>query len=232
MRIPTLIVTLCLIPAATLAAPEPKPSHTLNWVSTGTGPHADVRVNLDIENASVKEALQQILDQAKLEYVVDADVPETTRITARARNVKLYTALDLIAQAAGVNWAREVRDSRVVYRFGKTVSPNRELRFIATPRSVTRVAPNRLLSFNDYVPYSLFGREESSTFTCPHCSGKATVVGPRQQPKCPKCERTFQADWQFCPIDGTPRPTAPGAWQYCPLCGKRVETQRPATQRR
>jgi len=64
---------------------------------------------------------------------------------------------------------------------------------------------------------------ERSTFTCPHCHGKVVMVRMRQQPQCPKCGRTFEPGWQYCPADGAKRPTSPADWQYCPLCGKRVE---------
>jgi hypothetical protein len=100
--------------------------------------------------------------------------------------------------------------------------PNSALKIQATPDPL----------LNSAFRYQFLLGEERSTFTCPHCNGKATVIGQRQQPKCTKCQRAFQADWQFCPADGTPRPPAPGAWRYCPLCGKRVELEKAAVQKR
>jgi hypothetical protein len=48
------------------------------------------------------------------------------------------------------------------------------------------------------------------------------------QPKCTKCQQTFQANWEFCPNDGTKRPQDQSAWKFCPFCSKPVaaESQR------
>ena len=74
----------------------------------------------------------------------------------------------------------------------------------------------------DGILYSTTRREQRATFTCPHCKRQATVVRRVETPKCPKCERTFQSSWQFCPNDGTKRPASQSAWQYCPFCSRRV----------
>ena len=198
----------------------------------------EVRVDLDLDNVPVRDAVKRICDAGKRDCVVDSDVPEEVRITLRARGVRLGTALDLVSEAAGARWVNERRDGKERIRVGRTVPDLRAMSFsggatafatsggdslttpLVTPIGTIRFQGNPLL-------YSI--REERSTFNCPHCKGQTTVVRRRQQPKCTKCDRTFQTDWQFCPADGGKRPPDPGAWQYCPMCGKRVQGERAET---
>jgi hypothetical protein len=274
MHLTILITAGLLIPTAALAAPKPAPKSdatsinptartpevlkavqpkaglSFNWTSPTRQAVPDVTVDLDLENRRVGDALKQVFEQTKHQYVVDADVPETTRITARVRNVQLHTALELITQAAGVRWGVETRDGKLVFRIGKSVPalsgnsflflPERQQIQGAGPVTTFRPipVPDGFLDFsrhatklfnNGSMAYRDLTQEERSTFTCPHCQGKSTVITQRQQPKCPKCERIFQSDWQFCPADGTARPPTPGQWQYCPLCGKQVELVKPAS---
>jgi hypothetical protein len=191
------------------------------------------RVDLDLDNVPVREAVKRICDQAKQEYKIDDDVPDTTRVTVRARDVRLFTALDLVTQAAGIGWAAEAKDSKPMIHVGKSVRGSGIYGVYARQQvgdllhNLNGLTNQRFqFSPNSDLSYRLFLPQQQSTFTCPHCKGKVTMLGSRQQPKCPKCDRTFQADWQFCPADGTKRPPAPGAWHYCPLCGKQVDTDK------
>lgn len=204
----------------------------LNMLSMGDMP--DVKVNLDLDNAPVKDALKQVFDQAKQEYALDKDVSDDARISIRAKNVKFATALDLITQTAGVRWGREKRDSKTLFRVGKSVRSDNTIAWAGLD---TFLKPHlealpRIGSFYEkegnipFISYALATSEERSTFTCPHCKGQTTALRQRQQPKCPKCSRTFQSGWQFCPIDGAKRPPAPGGWKFCPLCGKAVEMEK------
>jgi len=80
------------------------------------------RVELDLDNATVREGLKQVLDKAKQAYKVDDDVPNTARITVRAKNVRLSTALELLLQDAGLGIVRQVEDGKLVYRIRKSGS--------------------------------------------------------------------------------------------------------------
>jgi hypothetical protein len=249
MRILILFTLLFACPSIALSAPDAKAQTPARGSTAADTLRAhSANLNLDLENATVREALKQIFDQAQQEYVIDEDVPDTTRTTLRARNVKLFTALDLVTQAAGVSWNQEVRNGKPVFRIGTGSNlglgyrtffvPQRQqiqgaglvttfepVNIPTGPKSLSELPVIGRLFRSTGAPYAWSMMEQRSTFTCPHCQGKATVVGPRQQPKCPKCERTFQADWRFCPADGTPRPPAPGEWRFCPMCGKAVQME-------
>lgn len=179
----------------------------------------DVRIDVDLNNVPVRDALKQVFAQARQEYVADDDVPETARITVKARNAKLSTVLDLITQSAGVRWGREMRDKKPVFRIGKSVRS--EVRLFTTP-PVLGSARSGIEGLAPFV-YRNTLRQEQATFTCPHCQEKVTMLRQRQQPQCATCRRTFQSDWQFCPVDGAKRPSEPGEWKHCPICGKPVD---------
>jgi hypothetical protein len=185
---------------------------------------ANVRVNLDLNNLPVKDALKQVFDQAKREYVLDADVPDDKRVTVRAADVPLNTALDLITGAAGVRWGQEIKDGKAVIRVGKNAP-----RSLFAAGNLATIYGNGMNALDlarqgDLGPliYRFGTTERRSTFTCPHCKGQATVLRASRQPRCAKCDRVFQSSWQFCPQDGTKRPAAAGAWKFCPICGKPV----------
>jgi hypothetical protein len=230
MRLLMTLTTLMMMATMAIAQTQTQKRDLKTELFVAQGWDSVPSVDLDLDNASVRDALKQIFDRAKQEYVVDADVPQDSRITVRARKIKLATALDLVTQATGVGWARERRDSRTVYRIGKSVSGFHDLRFSTGSQSAPfvhfdsfyPVRANALLQ-TDAAPYLLQYGLERSQFTCPHCKGQATMVSQRQQPKCTKCARVFQRDWQFCPADGARRPPSPGEWRFCPLCGKEVQ---------
>jgi predicted RNA-binding Zn-ribbon protein involved in translation (DUF1610 family) len=194
----------------------------------------DVTVNLEIENATLKDALNALFKAAKREYAVEGELPGDARVSLKAMNVKLGTALDLITQAAGVGWTQEKKEGKTVYRIGKNLKRDGTgLNLLFTTPEVRGlrtepVLPGVKLDWKADTPliYSLSTTERMSTFTCPHCHGKVTVMRSATQPRCPKCGRVFQADWQFCPADGTKRPASPGAFKFCPLCGKPIEVEK------
>jgi hypothetical protein len=262
MRVTALWVAVCLSPSAVFAQVQPPTPQTRGSLPTISkyyfisglqpgGVLSDKRVDLDLENASIKDAVKQIVDRARvnMEVAVDTDVPEDVRVTLKARNVKASTALDLVSQAAGVRWGIEVRDDKSSLRLGKTVRPGLPLhlfpgtikpedleglplfleslkdrvptvsRTAPLPRAPFTIDPKRVPNKTVLSPFL----GQRYTFTCPHCKGQATMVRSGDQPKCPKCSRLFQSDWQFCPADGTKRPAAPSGWRFCPLCGKQVE---------
>src|ERR1051325_7248496 len=91
-----------------------------SWVSVYAPTAADEkRVNLDLDRASLKDALRQLFDQAKHDYSIDGDVPDAS-ITVHAKNVRFSTALELITEAAGIHWRVESRDRKAHYTVGKS----------------------------------------------------------------------------------------------------------------
>ena len=79
----------------------------------------DPRIDVDLENAGLKEALKQIFERAKLEYRVDDDVSSDTKVSLRAKNVRFLTALQFVLQSADAGMTREVRDGKAGYRIRK-----------------------------------------------------------------------------------------------------------------
>jgi len=225
------------------ASPTAKASTVASWYSAAD----EKRVDLDLKKASLKDALKQLFDQAKYGFTIEGDAPDSS-ITVHAKNVKFSTALGLITDAAGVNWKMEQKDKSIHYTVGKSIKsshfwPNtpwvldgKSNSFIFSDNKPFTLSTGK----NSFTPhlfkqtdpmsgalglYTTVTSERQSTFICPHCKGQTTVVRSRQQPKCPKCGRTFQTEWQFCPFDSSKRPATPGAWKFCPLCGKEVNME-------
>jgi hypothetical protein len=215
----------------------------------------DPRIDVDLDNAPVRDALKQIFERAKLDYQVDEEVPSDARITLRAKNVRFLTALELVLQGADAGLVREMRDGKASYRIRKGGGTNPLGALLLRPNVIGGggyLAPGGkggsglftpdqkglvpVPKLQEYLktfskgggvtPYIYQFNEQRSTFRCPHCKGQSTVIRQSQQPKCEKCSRTFQPDWQFCPADGAKRPAAAAEWRYCPFCGKRTEGEK------
>lgn len=198
------------------------------------GEHDNMKISLNLEDIRGKEALKSTLESAGKNYVLDPDVPEEPRVTLKVKDVRLSTALDLLTEALGVGWRVELRDGKPTYRVGKSILTGFAAMGLTgigdvvrhgliTAPEITAFVPNHGARLHPYI----FGlTEERSTFTCPHCKGTTTLLRQRQQPKCTKCQRAFQSDWQFCPADGAKRPAAPNQWKFCPHCGKDVKMEK------
>ena len=78
-------------------------------------------VSLNLKNTPVRDALAKMLGDAKINYVLDDDIPGDKRVTVSVSDVQISTALDLITQSAGVSWTTETRDKKTIVRVGKTV---------------------------------------------------------------------------------------------------------------
>ncbi len=105
------------------------PTPHLQWFSPyQKKAQPDVRVNLNLRNASLKDALKQITEQTKREIVLDKDVPDNAKITVSAKNIRFMTALDILADEADlhvnpqVSTRPEQKEVSVVYHLGKKAS--------------------------------------------------------------------------------------------------------------
>lgn len=224
-------------------------SDSFTYYSADTAADTGKEVGLKLNDAAPDEALRELFEQAKENYVLEGDA-KSPRISVAAQNVRFRTALDLITQAAGLKYVLEVKDGKKVYRLGKNVKPSNapwyqlpgnltnSSAYLLKPDQATRLftAPNSLGAdlnvSRNFAPllYNSVSVEDRSTFNCPHCKSQTTVIRKKQQPKCTKCQRAFQSDWQFCPVDGTKRPASAGPWKYCPVCGKEVQPDRAETK--
>ncbi len=203
----------------------------------------DKKIDIDVDEKRVGEAVRSLVDRAKLDYEVqiDPDVTSDARVSLKAKGIRISTAMDVIAEAAGTNWGYEQKEKKTTLRLGK--GARRSPMFfgdLATAHVhdvITKVVPGvpgsgtvgelRFHGKNGvdvYVPSIL--SESRSTFNCASCKGQTTMIRINQQPKCTKCSRVFQNDWQFCPADGSKRPAPPSDWKYCPMCGKDAPAQK------
>src|SRR5438874_790611 len=92
----------------------------LSWAVAGaqSGP----KIDLDIRNETVGEALQELFSKSKAEYKLeDKDLPDT-RITLAVKQVRFSTALNMIMEASGLHYAVHVQNGKTSYRIGKKVS--------------------------------------------------------------------------------------------------------------
>ena len=190
------------------------------------------KVDLDLNDVRALDAIRQIAAQSKLEVRENKDATTDTRVTVRAKAVQLSTALDLVTQAAGLAWTLAQVEGKPVVQVGKNLNA---FSITTVPLQgsfplIDQFLGNGIDAGNGFEPHAYLsrGREERSTFTCPHCKGQSTVLRQRVQPDCPKCAVTFQPTWQFCPRDGTKRPATGNEWKFCPHCGKRVEVKEAA----
>src|SRR5258708_23504212 len=92
----------------------------LTWAFAGgqSGP----KVDLDIRNARVEEALKELFSKAKAEYKLeDKDLPDS-RISLTAKQVRFSTALKMIMETAGLHYAVQGQNGKTTYKIGKKLS--------------------------------------------------------------------------------------------------------------
>jgi glutaredoxin len=214
-------------------AGQAPPPATLFIASVWGDAMQSTRLDLDLDDVPVADAIRRVCELAKVGVQVDEDVPKDKKVTLKAKDIRLSTALDLISQAAGVGWAREIADGKTTIRVGKTVRsgsilwrnsvPGRGAFMLPPHIDISQMGPKIRIEGDSARIFSLADMLETrSTFNCPHCKKQATVLRRNQPPRCTTCNRPFQTGWQVCPFDGTKRPTAQGEWRFCPFCGKAV----------
>src|SRR5258706_4770708 len=92
----------------------------LSWAVAGgqSGP----KVDLDIKNATVGEALRELFSKGRAEYKLeDKDIPDT-RISLTAKQVRFSTALNIIMESSGLHYSVQVQNGKTTYRIGKKLS--------------------------------------------------------------------------------------------------------------
>lgn len=192
----------------------------------GTARLPSKTINVDLKNVSARDALVKVLDEAKRDYVIDEDFPKDAKLSLSISGVQVSTALDLITQSAGVHWTAEKRDNKTIVRVGKSVKSGNfyyrsggssnfglnGLEFNTSEGSpelfITPSAPAVLSSPAPPAGarpllYQYRTTEQRSTFTCPKCGKKSTIV----QKNNTKAGDTAAAH---------------DNWHYCPFCGKKV----------
>ena len=243
----TVAVTARPQSATTVRTASPRAAQSLVY-GQGNTPYAltaanafdTTKVSPDIDNMKVGDAVKKVLEAAGKEVEIDKEIPDV-RVSVKAKDIRLGTFMDMMSQAAGAGWSIEMRDGKARYRFGKDIKAfgnwvidpltAKGYRSLATPQNgalFNRLSKGQSFVFTDPTTgastfQNYLGAETRMSITCPHCKGNVTTIRTRTAPKCPKCSRTFQAGWEFCPADGTKRPVENTEWKHCPLCGKEVD---------
>ncbi|MGV3724876.1 MAG: hypothetical protein ACO1SX_28585 [Actinomycetota bacterium] len=197
------------------------------------------RVELDLENAPIRDALKQLFGRAKQSYKVDEDVPDTARITVRARNVRLSTALELLLQDAGLGVVRELENGKLLYRIRKSGSDSLSsldlLRSVIDSKLGMSLAdPSRLQQLLRTNPGGkggggldpkLYLRTVPAPFAVAPNAPVAIpyVLNLREQRsifRCPHCkgQATVLRQQEQPKCEKCARPFQPG-WQFCPADG-------------
>ncbi len=128
MRSTILLSAVLLIPTSAIAqqaanAVAKPPPASLNLPSA-QGQALEKKVNLELENATVLDAVTLILKNAGLpaQVVAEGDLPDAPRLTVRGVQASAQTALELVTEAGGVGWRLEDgRDGKLVFRLGKSL---------------------------------------------------------------------------------------------------------------
>lgn len=201
---------------------------SLGWSGLGL---PDKKVDLEVQDANVRTAFEQLAKQAELDVVVEAGVDMERRATILAKSLPLAASVEALAAIYQVSWIHEIRDGKARLRIMKG-RPGL-LSAFTRPGALLEGVPDagrffslRMQPGPDGVAYVLGAREKRASFECPHCKGKVTLVQSSEAVRCAKCGIPFQENWQFCPRDGTRRPAAQPAVRFCPLCGKEVKVDR------
>lgn len=194
------------------------------------------RLSLSIEDMSIRDAIKKVFKATKFEFSFDDDVCKDIRITLKAPNVRLSTALDMITDAGDVNWTREMRINSdeptptIHYRIRKSM-PRDHIAIVqpsvAGPSKIIEIGgPGRKLlssGTSEKFSFGVLMPEVRSKIECPHCHGKVVAYRPKKVDRCEKCGTQYAEGKNICAKDGTRRPTPPKPWKFCPLCGKPVD---------
>jgi hypothetical protein len=118
-----------------------------SYTWTAPGVYEDVTVKrLEFENVDAREALRALFRGVKRDYdIVDKELPDR-KISLKADNIKLTTALDLITQSAGLKWRADKQKDKTVYKIGKEIaaSPHLSLDFTNATTILTDPATGRI----------------------------------------------------------------------------------------
>jgi hypothetical protein len=102
----------------------------------------EVRLDLDLKQVPLREALQRLFASAKQEYVVEGNVAVERRITLQGKGMLLSEALDQLVRQAGGGWMQQMRNHRPIIRIGGDLS-FMTIHLPATPEFLKEVAPLR-----------------------------------------------------------------------------------------
>ncbi len=185
--------------------------------TAGTKPVEKKRVTLELTNAPVTDALEQLFRAAGENFVLVQAPSSPVRLTLRLVDVPFEETLGYLCSLAALVWTKkgniyqiqpgvtppEVRDLPEELRiYGGVVVPPA---WTVPPRPPT-VSPGPPVIIHPSVPFG------TSQYVCPRC-------GYLMERNCSRCQRSPNPDWNYCPYDGTRLPPFP---TRCPSCGGTV----------
>jgi hypothetical protein len=100
----------------------------------------ETQIDLDLQQAPIREALRKIFAQARQEYTFDGPLPEEKRITLRGKGMMLFEALDQLVRQAGGGWVQELRNGKPLIHIHRDPMPMTG-HLPATPELLKEIAP-------------------------------------------------------------------------------------------
>jgi len=185
------------------------------------------RVTIEVKEAPVAEAFDQLFRAAGENFVLMPGVPSEQRLTLRLVDVPFEKALSFLCDVAGLKWERKDGTYLISPIPRPPAPPGIPMPPFGAPTGigamggmVLRVpvpeaaeAARKLLEFR--FPEGLLLHPPiaveviSPAVRCPKCRHLIRL-------QCPQCKRSVSQNWRFCPYDGTKLPPAP---EKCPKCG-------------
>lgn len=194
------------------------------WQVDSNVESAKTKINVDLDDVTLGEALKKICSDAKVEYEFDKSIQQDQKVTLKAKNVRLATALNVIAEQLNTGWRIQSKldeknkgKLKITYVFGTKPNTFNSANFAR----VFRIPDNTTSGLSGYV-YEVGTTSTRKSFNCPHCKKDAQINTSHEPAKCGQCNRLFQRDWKVCPYDGTKRPKENHEVSHCPFCGKKV----------
>ncbi len=183
------------------------------------------RVTIEVKEAPVAEAFDQLFRAAGENFVLMPGVPSEQRLTLRLVDVPFEKALSFLCDVAGLKWER--KDG--TYLISPIPRPPAPPTIPAMPPFagigaiggmmlpgapvLSGEAMEKLLQFrflDELLSRLVFPPEIGlGGIRCPKCRNFIRL-------QCPQCKRLVLPNWRFCPYDGTKLPPAP---EKCPKCG-------------
>jgi hypothetical protein len=185
------------------------------------------RVTIEVKEAPVAEAFDQLFRAAGENFVLMPGVPSEQRLTLRLVDVPFEKALSFLCEVAGLKWERKDGTYLISPIPRPPAPPGIPMPPFGVPPGVGAMggavlpgvpilsgeAMEKLLQFrflDELLSRLVFPPEIGlGGIRCPKCRNFIRL-------QCPQCKRSVSPDWRFCPYDGTKLPPAP---EKCPKCG-------------
>jgi hypothetical protein len=186
-------------------------------------------VTIELKDAPITEAFDQLFKAAGENFVLMPGVPPEQRLTLRLVDVPFEKALSFLCDLAGLKWERKdgtylispiprplvppsVPGIPGVPPFGAPPGVG-AMGGMVLPGAPVPETMTKLLQFHFseglllQPPIAI--ELVSVAVRCPKCRHLIRF-------ECPQCKRLMSQTWRFCPYDGTKLPPSP---EKCPKCG-------------